>query len=387
MPRRPFSLDAIITRACEAERWADFGPGGWQEGLDVLLGCLNEEMALTPLGRNIFASLLARTLRSRLRIVKWASEHPELVARRVERPIVIAGMGRAGTTLLSCLLDRDERLRSLLNWEVVDPTPPPSPEELRSGPRVEAAVRRETVVDRLDSGLRAIHFERATSPTECLALLGQHFLSLTWLFGCSPTYSRWLLAADHTSAYEYHRLALQVLQARTTSSWSLKGVQHVLALDALTSIYPDARLVIMHRDPVAMVASTCSLINSLTRIVTTVDCRRDIASGCLALFDAAITRSRYFVERHPRWPIVDIRYHEFVRDPIRTVRRVYEGFDEVLPARVERMMRRYLADHPQAEFGHHRYSLGDLGLGRAEIEERFAAYRERYQLTRELVPG
>ncbi len=193
---------------------------------------------------------------------------------------------------------------------------------------MEAAAQLEAVVNELNGGMRAIHYEGAAGPTEALGLLAQHFVSITWLFGSAPTYSRWLIESDHLSAYRYQRLALQVLQAHTTRRWSLKAIQHVIALDALTATYPDAWLVIMHRDPIAMITSACSLFTRALRVFTEVDCRAAVASSYLDFMEVAVARSAAFIDEHPTWPIVEIRYHDFISDPIAAVKRIYESCDE-----------------------------------------------------------
>jgi hypothetical protein len=383
--KRLFKPDEIIIQACETAESDSFGAEGWKEGLEVLLGCLDNEVQLNGLGREMFRVLVTGALVARLRTVKWAREHPELLCAPVERPFIIVGMARAGTTLLSYLFDQDDRFRSLLAWEVGDAVPPPMPDELRAGPRVEAQRQVETLINDLNPGLRAIHHEDADGPTECHGLLAQHFMSIAWLFGAAPTYSRWLIESDHRSAYQHHLLTLQVLQAHTARRWSLKAIQHVIALDALTSVYADARLVILHRDPVATVASACSLFNNALQIFTQADCRPDVAASYLDFLEAGVVRSAAFMDDHPTWPIVEIRYDDFLRDPISTVRRIYEAFDEPFLSSVEQKMRKWLADHPQGEFGNHRYSLSALGLDRVEIEDRFGSYRQRYDLPRESV--
>ena len=88
--------------------------------------------------------------------------------------------------------------------------------------------------------MRAIHHEEPDGPTECIAVMSQDFKSLSWeAISNVPTYGRWLLGADQTSAYEYHRLALQVLQSGgVRGRWTLKSPHHALALEALTAVVP-----------------------------------------------------------------------------------------------------------------------------------------------------
>ena len=110
-------------------------------------------------------------------------------------------------------------------------------------------------------------------------MLNQDFKSLLWeAIANVPTYGRWLLGTDQRSAYAYHRQVLQVLQSGgVRGRWTLKSPHHALHLDALTAVYPDARLVLMHRDPVVLCASVCSLITTLTGTFTDADHKRYIA--------------------------------------------------------------------------------------------------------------
>jgi hypothetical protein len=73
-----------------------------------------------------------------------------------------------------------------------------------------------------------------------------------------PTYGEWLETVDMSSAYDYHKRVLQVLRSSgVRGRWSLKAPAHALHLEALTAVYPDARLVMAHRDPVVVVTSAC----------------------------------------------------------------------------------------------------------------------------------
>ena len=62
-----------------------------------------------------------------------------------------------------------------------------------------------TMLDALNPGFKAIHYDPADGPTECVTLLAQHFVSTLWeTLANMPTYGEWLLAVDETDAYAYH---------------------------------------------------------------------------------------------------------------------------------------------------------------------------------------
>src|SRR5206468_442094 len=159
--------------------------------------------------------------------------------------------------------ERDGRNRALLRWEAGDSVPPPTADSLHTDPRVETARAGADMLEQLNPRIRAIHHEEPDGPTECISVMSQDFKSLSWeAISNVPTYSAWLLGTDHRSAYEYHRLVLQVLQhGGVRGRWALKSPHHAIALDALIAVYPDAQLVLLHRDPVELCASVCSLIH------------------------------------------------------------------------------------------------------------------------------
>ena len=103
-------------------------------------------------------------------------------------------------------------------------------------------------------------------------LHAQHFQSLIYstVFNL-PSYDEWLLDSTWEGATHYHRQVLQVLQSECPGRWQLKSPQYGLLLDELFETYPDAHLIVTHRDPVKIAASTFSLLRCLTGTFTDVD--------------------------------------------------------------------------------------------------------------------
>ena len=217
--------------------------------------------------------------------------------------------------------------------------------------------------------MRAIHHEDADGPTECISVMSQDFKSLSWeAITNVPTYGRWLLDVDQRSAYEYHRQVLQILQsAGARGRWTLKSPHHAIALDALTSVYPDARLVLLHRDPVVLCASVCSLISTLSGTFTDVDHTAYIAAKWPAMLEESVRRIDAFRDAHPEHPIVDVQYADLVADPVSTVRSIYERCGDVLDDAAATAVTAFVDDHPKGALGAHRYDVTELGLDPAEL--------------------
>lgn len=110
-------VDAAAHRAGVDPGEVSVGRPSWVEPLEVLVCSLNEEAELTGVGELVMTEQLVKPLANRFAVDAWHAGHPDLERAAVERPVVIVGLPRTGTTLLSYLLDADPANRSLHRWE------------------------------------------------------------------------------------------------------------------------------------------------------------------------------------------------------------------------------------------------------------------------------
>jgi hypothetical protein len=381
----PFDPDALLDAARAATGLDDFGPESFRPGLEALCASLARDAQLNELGTVAIPGMLVGSLSNRLRVFDWIARHPEVREERIDAPIVVIGMFRAGTTLLSRLFDQDVRNRALLMWEAGDSTPPPTPADHRRGPRVDAVHASNAMLAEINPQIEVVHHEQADEATECITVMGQDFKSLTYeAIANVPRYDEWLLAVDQRSAYEYHRAVLQVLQSGgVRGRWTLKSPHHALALEHLIAVYPDARLVLLHRDPVVLTASVCSLISTLSSTFSDADHRDYIAQHWPAMLEESVRRIDAFRDAHPKHPIVDVQYSDLVTDPVATVRAIYAAVGDELDDAAAAAIGAYVEAHPRGQFGAHRYDVGEYGLDRGALAARFAEYTDRYDIARE----
>jgi hypothetical protein len=363
-----------------------FANPGIHEDVDVLCRSLAEEGGLTTFGRIALRSLLVQALACRLELLDWVEHYPEVRDERIERPWIIVGLPRTGTTLLSVLLGLDPSVRPLLQWEASHPVPPPDLATRAEDPRIAETAGMLRQLERINPAILAMHPIGATLPTECVTLfiLDLRALSIETQ-APAPSYGAWLEDADMTQAYALHRLALQVLQSRVpTQTWSLKSPQHLWHLDALHTAYPDARVIWTHRDPAKVVPSVASLVTALRRAnCTRVD---PVATGeeWTRKLQLAVTRGIDFDERQTgrKW-CQHLHYETLMADPVAAVRRLYAEHDEELHPLHVRRMETWLRERPQTAFGRHVYAPADFGMNAGAIDERFRDYREHYDVPRE----
>ena len=233
--------------------------------------------------------------------------------------------------------------------------------------------------------LRAVHYEPGDGPTECVALLTQSFRAQDF-FGLLrvPGFVDWYRGCDFRPGYDYHRLCLQLLQSRAPGRWSLKAPGHLHALDALTAVYPDARLIVTHRDPLGVVPSAASL--SATSRPDSLSRKRDRGAmqryyGRLWLDELGLMTDRLLDVpraaargRVPRPPVpaswCAIRSAPCARRMRASARR----------SRRKRRPRCAPTSPParRAATASIATALADFGLSEGEVRERFARYVERF---------
>ena len=378
--------DALVTKAQESAELDDFGPDGWQEGFEILVDSVNDEGNLSQLGRMIVGGLLDSTLQMRLRVVDWANSHPDVARQQVTAPIIVSGLPRTGTTLLSNLLDLDPQNRSLLGWEAAAVAPPPTLSSHKEDPRIAESVKDSGQLAKLAPSVQAMHPMAATLPTECVTLLGGEFKSIHFeTQGTFDSYGAWFETCDMVPAYEFHRLCLQVLQSTIpTQRWALKTPGHMWHMAAVYAVYPDARMVWTHRDPLKVLGSVASLNSTLhatnTDQVDFARVGRLWRDKCLHGIKAG---TEFRDQRGPDDTVFDLQYAELMDDPVGSVERIYRHFNMELDDLGRRRMEAWMEENPQDRFGRHRYTLDQFGLDADEVRDQFAPYVDRYQVPSE----
>jgi hypothetical protein len=360
----------------------DFGDQAFREPLRRLLDSIEREARLSFVGRLAAREDLTRLLISRLRLRRDRARHPQIAAERIVRPLFITGLPRSGSTLLHGLFAQDPANRVPLNWETMYPSPPPERATYLSDPRADVADRQIQWFHRLAPEFRKIHPVGARLAEECVIILSHSFLSFQ--FSTSyfvPTYQTWLERQDLTPAYRCHYEFLQQLQWRCPGErWVLKAPPHLPGLAALCTTYPDAGIVMTHRDPLDVVPSVASLHVALRRTFSDAVDPRAVGPEVSAMLAGDIDRGMRARDSGcaPVDRFVDVWYPDLLRDPIRTVRSIYAHFDLGFSTAAEARMRRFLADNPQDKHGAHEYSLAAFGLDDVTERRRYQEYCARF---------
>jgi hypothetical protein len=359
----------------------DFGADEYLDGLQVLLSSYAHDEKLTPKGNKVHRAALRDALVARLLSEAAWKQYPAHADVRVSRPVFVTGLPRTGTTALHRLLCADPAHQGLEMWLTLVPQPRPPRETWADNPmyvHMQAGFDKHRVEN---PEFEAVHVISADMVEECWQLLRQSMLSVAYeSLAHLPTYSAWLSEQDWTGAYRRHRRNLQLIGMNEPSKrWVLKNPSHLFAIDALLAVYPDALVVQCHRDPRTIIASSSSLSAHATRDQSEVFVGPVIGRDQLELWARGVRLCDAARDRHDASHFLDVRYEDFVADPIGVVERVYQRLDAPFTDAARTAM---TAEHEQSRSGggrpSHSYSLADFGLTEAQVDAEFAGYRERY---------
>lgn len=375
-------LEQMVDAACARAGSSDFGEDTWQEGLDVLVRSLHDDAELNEIGLGAMHDQIVGNLTNRLRIEQWYARHPEIDDQQIVAPLFGLGLPRTGSTALSFLLAQDPARRSLRVWEASEPCPPPESTTEHTDPRIAVAQEGIDFTNEMFPGFAEMLPSAAEGPVECLVPMALDFRSMMFEgMAMVPGYSAWLLQCDMEPAYRYHRRVLKLLQWRCPPDrWSLKSPAHMLSIDALDAVYPDARFVMTHRDVGKVLPSVCALYSTLIGVLTE---RLDpvaVGTHSRAVWRTALERLIDFRDRGNEHRFVDLSFDAVQRDPIGQMAVLYAALGDELTEAARRDMEAWWAESATGRPGSGAHPPADFGLDPDTIATEFAFYADRFDI-------
>lgn len=380
-PRDAFDVDTLLAKARAETQLDDYGDSRFEEGLRVLCRTLETTAGLSDKGVRINAGRLSRLLATRLRVERAFARHPEVRDRKIERPMFLTGLPRTGTSATFNLLGMDPAARPLLLWEGTFPDPleglaPGAPDPRHLAMRDHFARAREK-----NPEFTRIHFADADTPEECVIPMAITFENVhNGIEVLMDPYASWFRARDLRPQYVYYRELLKLIDwQRPGERWLLKSPAHLWAMDVIVDVFPDCCIVLTHRDPVEAIASYCSMMETL---LASQGCSPQPGLGATVLDFCATSLERGYAVRDAADPrrFIDLRFADFVADPMTAVRSIYEHFELPLTRAAEEAMERHVRDNPRGKHGDHEYDLARFGLDEAAVRDRLGWYIDRFGL-------
>jgi hypothetical protein len=348
--------------------------------LGVLTQSLNEDAALNFIGKIAAWIDCTRMAATHLRIEQALRNAPVVEQTELPPPIFVLGLFRSGTTALHRLLGQDPDNRTLPHWESFDPVHTPEGPE----PRQRKLARMLKLADIVSPAIKAIHPMDAQQTDECRGMFTNVFrtpqFNVQYRVG---GYVDWLLGQDATIAYRHHRRQLQLVQHHRPHGkrFVLKDPTHTFFVNAIVEVFPNARFMFIHRDPVETMSSICSL-HAHARAVFSSDV--DAHALGAELSDSYLTRllepAVAAVDGLPSGRVAHVRSPDLSRDPVGTIAEAYRTLGLELGDEARICMHDYMRAQRQNASPHHVHSAEGFGLDSGELHERFASYCDRFDL-------
>ena len=375
-------IDQLVDTACERAGSDHFGGDSWRDGLGVLVGSLNNEAALNEMGVAAMSDQIIGYLINRLRIEQWYADFPEIDDQQIVAPLFGIGLPRTGSTALSYLLAQDPARRTLRVWEAAEPCPPPEKATEHTDPRIAEAQAGVDFTNEMFTGFAEMLPAAGDGPQECLVPMAFEFRSLIFEgMSLIPTYSAWLLQCDMEPAYRYHQRVLKLLQWHCPPDrWWLKTPAHMVSIDALNAVYPDARFVMTHRDVGKVLPSVCALYSTLSTILTERPDPLAIGAHGLEVWRTALERLIDFRDRGNEERFHDLSFEAVQSDPIGQVEALYTELGDDLSDEARRRMEDWWVESSKGRSGPGNYPGEAFGLDPVVVAENFAFYYEHFDV-------
>ena len=375
------NANEILDQAKSETGLSDLGEPLFFEGLNKLIDSINNEASLNEIGIQAQPIRIQGLLSNRLRFEEDLKKFPEILDQEIIAPIVIVGLPRTGSTMTHRLLASDPNHTAMLWWEGRYPALLPGEKRGDIEARMELGKAEVDAVVAASPEALDIHPWDYKGADEEILLLEHNFLStVPESFMALPSYSEWIEEQDHTLAYEDLKKFIQYLQwqnpGREKKRWVLKSPHHLGFIDKMISVFPDAKIIQTHRDPIKTVPSFCSMCANLFEPLTTNFDKVFIGKHWSNKLTRALNHCMNISEQHPD-NFLDLEFLNMIKDPIDEMKKIYEFIGESFGEKTEVAMEAWREENKH-EMGAHKYSLEEYDLTESQINDNFAKYQQKY---------
>ena len=375
------NANEILDQAKSETGLSDLGEPLFFEGLNKLIDSINNEASLNEIGIQAQPIRIQGLLSNRLRFEEDLKKFPEILDQEIIAPIVIVGLPRTGSTMTHRLLASDPKHTAMLWWEGRYPALLPGEKRGDIEARMELGKAEVDAVVAASPEALDIHPWDYKGADEEILLLEHNFLStVPESFMALPSYSEWIEEQDHTLAYEDLKKFIQYLQwqnpGREKKRWVLKSPHHLGFIDKMISVFPDAKIIQTHRDPIKTVPSFCSMCANLFEPLTTNFDKVFIGKHWSNKLTRALNHCMNISEQHPD-NFLDLEFLNMIKDPIDEMKKIYEFIGESFGEKTEVAMEAWREENKH-EMGAHKYSLEEYDLTESQINNNFAKYQQKY---------
>ncbi len=374
-------FEAMHEQAAKTTGLADFGPDDYVVPLKLLLSSYDKADRLSDLGKQITIGATTGILVARLLAQQGFKAHPKFANAAIEKPIIIIGMPRTGSTALHRLLAKDPGCQWLPPWLGSAPMPRPARETWAANPWFQMTEQGLALFYQLFPRVLSMHPIHAAEPDECHCIINHTFWAPQQLaLGARGEYLEWFAAHDAHDVYAYYRKVLGLIAGGDKRHWVLKDPNtHLFASWSLLDTFPDARIVYTHREPVSAMSSVSSLVyairESRERALTTEQNSREQ----LQVWGTAAAKMEPILDTLPADRVFDLHISELGADPVGSAERIYRHFNQPVTEATRAAWTQHAATDARSGHGAHDHRLEHCGFSASDVYDCVGSYGERYK--------
>ncbi|MET0987031.1 MAG: sulfotransferase, partial [Steroidobacteraceae bacterium] len=377
------SVPVVMAAARARTELNDFGDEAFVEGLSIYLEDLRERSRLSPMGIVAQFHDVVRMLSNRLIFERDLKKYSEILLERIERPIIIFGLPRTGTSKLQRMMSADAGVQRLEMWRLLFPAPFPGAQDVTPDPRIAAAEQIEALLTASHPNVMAGHPMETREPDEEWFLLEMTFEStLSSQKNYAPKHRDWVQQRPQSRAYSYMRDLLRYLQWQDGGSrgrsWIMKSPAHIGEVETLLDTFPDATLVHCHRDPAQTIPSLAALVEGARSMYCDYVDVLEIGHEMNRYWSKQARRNLHAREKLGERQIVDVFYEDIRDHPLDVIAEIFKRAGRELTPAAKSAFETYGSKRPQNHFGQHRYDMTRYGLTIELIHDSFRPYLERF---------
>jgi len=375
--------ESLVAQAIEQAGLTDFGDDWFFANIDALIPSLNKQAKLSPEGLYGAQHMIVSGLVNRLRHIQLIKDNPEILEEQVNVTAVLTGLPRTGSTMLHRMLAAAPNLTGVRWYETQNYVPLDGEQRGDPTPRLEAAKGVLGYMLEKIPELMSIHPMDIEQPDEEVIILGQLFSSSmiesTYFV---PDYAAWLSKQNPRKAYDDLIQILQSLQwqmpSRKDKSWVLKTPGHLMGLQTVLDVFPNAKIVMTHRDPVSTIPSYCSMEASLYKMGSTDISNAEIGNYWMARLKEWLDNFMQVRSNADAGRFIDVNYKSLLTAPSEEGMRVLSAAGIPMSSEIKEGMEDWIEANRREHRAAHKYSLQDFGLNEETIRAKYGDYISQY---------
>jgi len=368
----------------------------------------------------------------------------------VPKPLWILSLPRTGSTWLHKLLSLDPACRTMKSWELKYPLALNECKGPTKKERFELVKKQHEILYKIAPRIRTIHFVSHNDPDECImgfidpCLVDWHAWGMLSLkksyeayinssqatnsltdklylnyakvikcilfqdndddpefeneiekekkYGIAGKYASSVVAFEgkSSSETELYSLGTSRIQNKREHGYShtvFKSPHHLLALQSTNNAFPESRYLWLHRDPVKVVGSCCSMnLTVLDYFSALYQDKHELGKRTLNRLANSVrvaVAARKQLERRGV-EFVDVLYEDLKADSIGTIKRIYDEFNmhfsDEYAANLERfnldaaILKAKNKNSTSSSTSTHAYAIEEFGLSESDVKDAFDDY-------------